>query len=194
MLLLRGRPFLQINLGYVLMIAFWCLLYPAMCFYIPLFVLCMGSGLYWVHRTGHTLLWRPWFEAHVLGHHIKQYPSKDFASKEDEGYRHNQHDPYRLNTNAYMAVAFLILFLFQCCFALRDRELCYLVALTFFMLYVEDHLHVWVHTRAPAWIADKEWFRYIVVQHHAHHTGKMQENYAVLSLWLDFLFGTLKNV
>lgn len=185
-------PLAQINSIYFLFVAVWTAFWPSSnlsAAIVPLFVLCMGTGLYAVHRIGHTLLWRQWFEAHVNGHHLKQYPSKRFAS---DTYRHNQHDPYRLNTMAYVAMALLILWLFQKSFALSFSLVLYLATLTLMILNVEDQLHVWIHTRAPPIVAQSAWFQYLVAQHKLHHSGTMHHNYAVLSLWLDQLYGTLQ--
>lgn len=177
----------QINGAYFLCIALFSVLYPGQggWWLVPLFMFFMGSALYWVHRLGHTLVWRLWFEAHVTGHHLQQYPGKSFSNPV---YRQNTLDKYHLNSWTYAAAALLVLFIFQRWSRPPNIALLYLTALTALFLAAEERLHHYVHTTKDA---PYPWLTYIREMHHRHHTGSMKRNYAVLSLWLDWLYGSL---
>jgi sterol desaturase/sphingolipid hydroxylase (fatty acid hydroxylase superfamily) len=179
----------EINAVYVMLVAALCVLYPGEdgWFVVPLFVLIMGSALYWVHRLGHTLLLPIWFEAHVVGHHIQQYPSKRFS---DSAYRINSLDKYQLNTWMYAAAAILVLIGFHRC--VTRPSLAFLTLLTALLLYVEDTLHTYIHTLSAEQASSRgQFMSYIWHMHRGHHIGSMKTNYAVLSLWLDWLYGSL---
>lgn len=175
----------KINTVYFLTIGIMSILYPG--WLVPLFMLCMGSSLYWVHRLGHTRIWPLWFEAHVVGHHLQQYPSKNFSS---HVYRLNTWDKYQLNTWAYVVVALLNLYLFNRWLHVTAPGLLYLIVLTLLFVAAEDRIHDLIHTTCdPEKLSP--WLSYLWHMHRQHHSGNMKHNYAVLSLWLDWLYGSL---
>lgn len=185
----------QINVGYFLLIALFSILYPGAggggWYIVPVFMLVMGSSLYWVHRLGHTLFLSIWFQAHVTGHHIQQYPGQNFSSTV---YRRNTLDKYQLNTAIYIATAFMVLVIFPIVFRLSAVGALYLAILTACVLVAEDQLHYYIHTiPEPSFAADSKYLHYLWRMHRIHHSGSMKHNYAVLSLWLDWLYGSLKN-
>ncbi len=181
----------QINTVYFSVImCLGVLLFPANVWIVPLYMFAMGSGLYWVHRLGHKRVWKAWFEAHVVGHHMQQYPAKQFTS--GDKYRLNISDRYSLNTWAYVMMAVIILILFQALFRLSVIKLLSLQLLTVLVLFAEDTIHYWIHTQPPQSVKHMPWFTYLHDMHHAHHSGSMKCNYAVVSLWLDWIYGSLK--
>lgn len=175
---------------------------------VPLYVFVLGSALYWNHRLGHyPRVWKRWFDAHVMGHHIqvsltrdtnscfrkKAYPGKRFSSR---AYVLNQLDPYALNTVTYLVVSLITLFGFKWLvggFSITFEWL-FFIAVSLVFILAEERLHYWIHvpSTTPTCIAESRWFQYLVVVHFLHHTGNMKCNYAVLAIWLDWCYGSLK--
>lgn len=179
---------LEVNTLYFLFIAMCSALFPGGWWLVPLFMLCMGSSLYWVHRLGHTRVWKAWYEAHVTGHHLQQYTSRKFSAAV---YRHNVYDTNHLNTWVYVLAAASTLLVFQLLLQPNMWQMLYLVGLTLLVLLGEERLHYRLHTMVS--LEDKEpWLQYFYHVHHIHHSGNMKCNYAVLSLWLDWLYRSYK--
>lgn len=166
-------------------------LWASMPAYVPfLYFFMIGTTLYSVHAAGHRRnIWPRWYQAHVMGHHVYGYPSKQFLRP---SYRDHTEDPYMINPLLYVTCALLTSFAF---FAAvpglwhQPKAQSALMILALVGATLEDRLHERIHAfvTQPGTLA-----RYIQVCHWVHHSGDHRSNYAVLALFFDRLFGTLQ--
>lgn len=171
---------------------------PMMPFWVPfLYFWAIGTTLYSVHVAGHSRrLWMRWYRAHVLGHHIENYPSSQFIQPT---YQLNTKDPYWINPQLYIFSALLTSAVF--CSVMRrfrfvstNEELA-LMGITLLGAVIEERLHIQFHLADTwsclNWRYVQPYWLYLRRIHQLHHTGKYDCNYAAVAIFFDRLYGTL---
>eukprot|EP00698_Gefionella_okellyi_P014909 TRINITY_DN4161_c0_g1_i1.p1 TRINITY_DN4161_c0_g1~~TRINITY_DN4161_c0_g1_i1.p1 ORF type:complete len:218 (-),score=27.10 TRINITY_DN4161_c0_g1_i1:727-1380(-) len=131
------------------------------------------------HWAGHKTWSGWWYNAHTMGHHVRDYPRKRFLSE--------QYQPAKVdNTKAYYAT--MLLAPLVTCVVLSDyrwRILAIATVMTGFVLKVADYLHMGIHTNG-FWMERYNWFVHLRSMHYYHHRGKMLQNYAIADFFLDW--------
>lgn len=132
------------------------------------------------HWMGHRNIIPWWYDAHTLGHHMHDYPSKSFLSPAYEPAKKDNSQMYAFALFLTpLVVASLIpgtltltayLVGFSCCYA---------------MLIVADTIHMALHVNGHPW-EKFGWFLNLRALHYWHHKGDMRRNYAIGDFFLDW--------
>lgn len=147
-------------------------------------------GLYAVHCSGHTRTSWGFQRAHQ-GHHVL-YPAYGYSSKK---YKLNIFDPYQLNSVCYLGMFSGLFVLFLVLFRQHTNDVLITATIILICMLFENEVHEACHQQDhllrripfPFWT---EWFAYLNYAHFIHHKHP-RTNFAVVSLWVDDLFGTL---
>ena len=146
---------------------------------------------YIVHRTSHDIR-KPefWFDAHVLGHHYKNYPPSRFHT-----------DEYLFKTNnmmeeadTYVYTIPIIIFLITYCkyiLGLSFFEFVFVASLIILHFYAEVYIHEQVHLK-KSWLDKYELYRTIKRLHLIHHKT-LHKNYLFTNFLVDHIFGTFED-
>ena len=129
------------------------------------------------HRRSNWKILNYWYEAHTLGHHISDYPTRKFLT--------NGYEPaIKDNSVGYIPALFITPF-FVAPFSLSSFLVSWAAA--YAMLIVADVLHMALHVRGHSW-ERFQWFQHLRSLHYWHHAGTMRQNYAIGDFFLDYLF------
>jgi hypothetical protein len=190
---------MQLNMFWYITLIYWCLLliasiigysltnidYIQMLLFLTITSMCLNL----VHRLGHTSYWKEWTTAHLLGHHVAAYPGKSMVSNT---YRLNPYDRYSLNTLLYLYVVILVITIISIICRWSLIQIAYVTVVVIGFILLENYVHNSIHlTNNGSWIYRQAWFHYLREMHFLHHSGKMKCNYAIVSLWTDYVYQTL---
>lgn len=153
-------------------------------------VMYYGTALiaYVVHRSSHDLRWpKFWFNAHVLGHHYKNYPPSRF-----------QTDTYIFKTNNMLEEAdtyvypipILTFLIVYCKYVIVTNMMQTALILTLIIIhfYAEVYIHEQVHL-TKSWLDGLSLYREIKYLHFIHHRD-MHKNHLFTNFLIDYVAGT----
>jgi hypothetical protein len=139
--------------------------------------------LKWFHQ-----LFYNWRFAHMYGHHRIFYPcDKLVASK----HIHNIYDTNKSSLVAYIvhiSMAWTI-YLWWIDLNWTRVQWSYFMTNMIGMSLIEDYFHRQMHLEY-SYFERFHWFQQLRVCHWIHHKPHSNKNFAVLSLWMDWLLGT----
>ncbi len=144
--------------------------------------------IYFVHRIPHQLK-KPtiWYNAHVIGHHLKNYHPMRFDS---EKYLYKTDNLfYEPDTYVYILPLFVFYFFYNFyILQLKWKYYTLIVGMLLFHVGIDIYIHKQVHLK-NSFLNKFSLFQKIKELHKIHHT-KMKKNYSFTNLVFDYIFGT----
>lgn len=144
----------------------------------------LGFVPIFIHRLGHTRIWKQWFKQHVVHHHVRMYPSKRFDSPTP--YRNTLDWKVNGNVINFVVPAFIICILMSA----NLLQFLYISGFVTLMLLREDYIHQQVHLSDSYW-KEYSWYKTLKSLHRIHHEGCMDKNFGFVDLFFDLCLGTL---
>jgi hypothetical protein len=146
----------------------------------------------YTHVLGHTRVIKWWYEAHTIGHHIRDYPAKRFLRLPSQQRPHDHID----NRYAYLP-AFVIsptIATFAQNYVVStlgampgNATTMWIVSFVcgLLLLKLADELHDLYHLSGTSF-EKYWWFQQLRAIHFLHHKGSMKHNYAIGGFWTDY--------
>ena len=160
----------------------------------------VGLGLWCTHWLGHRKIIPGWFEFHVMGHHVRSYPTSRFLSERYVSYTSAQkNDPgdtttlLDMNALMYMPWPFLVASMHHSLLGASQSEVALCFGLSALLLCENEYMHQQVHLLNSRW-DEYRWFQVMRKLHYLHHKEGMRHNYAMSDFLIDFLSGNLMNL
>lgn len=160
----------------------------------------VGLGMWLTHWLGHRKIIPAWFEFHVMGHHVRSYPSSRFLTERYVSYTcARKGDRGELNTlldmNAimYLPWPFVVAFVHHSLLSATASEVGLCFGVSTFLLCENEYMHQQVHLLNSRW-SGYRWFEVMRKLHFLHHKEGMQHNYAMADFFFDFISGNLMNL
>ena len=156
---------------------------PPLCFF------SVSVVLFSIHVVGHFPIWKHWYQAHTLGHHVVAHPVQRFTAPL---YSTNVLDRYGLNRWLYIAAGSVTAL--GSWFWLTEQRLVDLISLLVLPgigMWFEEFIHREIHIQKSS-LERFDWFLELREYHRLHHLHKLC-NFAAVGLYMDYLLQTLRH-
>jgi hypothetical protein len=143
----------------------------------------MALITHWLGHRRYTFFpLKQWYNAHTIGHHLEDYPSRKFLTE--------LYEPAKAD-NSWGYAPSLLLTPFICApYTIPSFLVSY--GVSYGMLKIADHIHMSLHVRGHP-NEKYTWFQRLRTLHYYHHCGDMKQNYAIGDFFFDYLVLGFRN-
>lgn len=150
----------------------------------------VGAGMWLTHWAGHRKIIPGWFDFHVIGHHVHNFPPSRFLC---EKYRPVTSSAFDMNIALYCPWPLVSASLHYALAAATTAELLLCLFVSCALIVESELLHSAVH-QLDCRLEGLQWFDVMRKMHFLHHKEGMKHNYAMSDFLFDFLSGNLMNM